>query len=261
MSVVESFVVNVAPFGESRTAYVYLPNNYSTTGEPLPVIYFCDGQNLFDKSVSAFGVIWNIGETMDEIYRNTGKSAVVVGLCASANHRNTEYSPWHCNGVEAEYWGDDVGGEGHAYAEFLAKSMTETTLQRYNVSSNPKNVAVAGSSMGGLISCYIAMRYNDVFGYMGLFSSAVCFNRQKFGDFFRSMDKKPDSRAFVYCGGNEQTDGISSETMLRDSFWLYDRLTEHGVGTLLVVDSGGIHNEISWAKHFGKMALDFLCQT
>ncbi len=258
----ENFFVDVPPFGERRNVYVYLPECYKEKGEPLPVIYFCDGQNAFDEETSSFGMSWHADTALDKIFALHGKTAVVVGVECSPSKRNTEYSPWKTDLYELapDYFGSDLGGCGDEYARFVAQDLTKIISQRYNVSTDRCKTAIVGSSMGGLISCYIGLRYPHVFGCMGLFSSAVCFNRGELESFLDEVGANalPEQKAFVYCGGKEDVDGIPARGMLDDSVWLYNRLAEMGVTAKLVLDSDKFHNELAWCEHFPSFAEYFL---
>lgn len=257
-----SFFVDVPPFGERRRVYVYSPECYDKNGEPLPVIYFCDGQNAFDEATSSFGMSWHADRALDELQARCGKTAVVVGVECSSSKRNTEYSPWQTDLYELapDYFGSDLGGSGDEYARFVAQDLTKIVSQRYNVSTDRNKTAIIGSSMGGLISCYIGLRYPQIFGCMGLFSSAVCFNRGELENFLDGLDVNalPEQKAFVYCGGREDVDGIPARVMLDDSVWLYKRLADMGVNARLVLDSDKLHNELAWCEHFPAFAEYFL---
>ena len=52
--------------GNERDILVYLPPSYSLGTKSYPVLYFQDGQNLFDQETSFAGE-WQVDETMEQL--------------------------------------------------------------------------------------------------------------------------------------------------------------------------------------------------
>ena len=94
--------------------WVYLPPNYQTSTKKYPVIYMHDGQNLFDDKTSFIGE-WNVDETLNELYKNTGKGFIVVGIENGGEERINEYTPW----PHEEYG----GGKGSIYIDFIVNTL------------------------------------------------------------------------------------------------------------------------------------------
>lgn len=44
---VETFDVSITPYGLTRRTFVYLPDDWQTSGKKYPVLYMFDGHNLF----------------------------------------------------------------------------------------------------------------------------------------------------------------------------------------------------------------------
>ena len=61
--------------GNKRDILIYLPPSYETGGGPFPVLYFHDGQNLFDAATSYAGE-WGVDETMEALSRD-GMEAIL----------------------------------------------------------------------------------------------------------------------------------------------------------------------------------------
>lgn len=77
----------------SHKVWLYLPPNYNDSEDSYPVIYMHDAQNLFDDATSYAGE-WQIDETLNELYKTTGKSFIVVGVENGGEKRIEEYTPW-----------------------------------------------------------------------------------------------------------------------------------------------------------------------
>src|SRR5262249_57040108 len=64
------------------------------------------------------------------------------------------------------------------------------------------HTGVAGSSMGGLISLYAALKYPEVFGRAGIFSPAFWFSDQNYA-FARAAKPLPGARLYFVTGARE----------------------------------------------------------
>lgn len=91
MSKVESFQMEIPQLGRTRTVWVYLPTGYKKRGQPYPVIYMHDGQNIFYDHLTAYGTAWHVDQTMEKIQQLTGMTAIVVGVECNSERRLSEY--------------------------------------------------------------------------------------------------------------------------------------------------------------------------
>lgn len=259
MSKIESFEMNMPQLNRSRTVWVYLPDNYGN--EPLPVIYMHDGQNLFYDKLTAFGTAWHVDKTLDELYATTGHSAIVVGVESNDKHRLSEYSPWKMNffafAAKRETPKENRGGEGALYADFFAKTLKPAIDAKYKTDRERNATAVIGSSMGGLISCYLALTYQRVYETMGLFSTFTPFNQGAFDRFVKRTPQTLPQHALVYCGGKEGL-RVPDKAMERSSINLYYTLKKRGINCELLLSSELTHYETAWDIYFHKFAADFL---
>ena len=256
MHKIENFEIEMKAFGCKRKVWVYLPDGYDPKGEPFPVIYMQDGQNLFYKELTLYGDVWHADRAMDRVQKNTGRAAIVVGVENSVD-RITEYAPW--KGAKEYGVLQSMGGRGSEYAEFFATELKKEVDKRYNTVRGREGTAVIGSSAGGMISTYIGLRYQDVYETMGLFSTAVSFNGEEFRRFVKETPQKAPQHALVYVGGKEDIAVLfTAEQMVDDSVWLYKELASRGVKTELIVNSEFLHNEYAWSVYFNKFAEDFV---
>lgn len=263
MSTIESFQIEIPQLKRNRIVWVYLPDGYDQ-GDGFPVIYMHDGQNCFFDRLATFGRSWRVGETMDDIASRFGYKAIVVAVENDDRFRLSEYSPWKINffafkeKLTIAKSHANRGGEGEAYTEFFVKTLKNEIDSRYKTERIRQATAIVGSSMGGLISCYAALKYPKVYSHAGLFSTYTLFNQAAFDFFIRRSALTEPLNAFIYCGGNEADDFVSSKQMTNSSSKLYRQLTRLGVNCRLVFDSPRPHNEESWGVHFYDFALAFL---
>lgn len=65
------------------------------------------------------------------------------------------------------------------FADFLAKELVPWMRRNYNVTTDPKQVVVAGSSYGGIASTYAALRHPETFGNVLCQSGSFWWSAQK----------------------------------------------------------------------------------
>ena len=62
---VETFTTRITPYGLDRNVFLYLPDDWKTSGRRYPVVYMFDGHNLFFDSTATYGTCWGLKEYMD----------------------------------------------------------------------------------------------------------------------------------------------------------------------------------------------------
>ncbi len=262
MAKIENFEMEITTLGRMRTVWVYLPDNYTDKGDGFPVIYMHDGQNLFYDRLTAYGAAWHVDKVLGDIYRTTGMSCMVVGVECNDKVRFSEYSPWKAvpNMRNRPKEKENQGGDGVKYGEWFATVLKPYIDNRYNTDKHRMATAVAGSSMGGLISCYIGLKYQRIFETMGLFSTYTAFNQPAFNHFENSTPQNLPQHAFIYAGGKEwgQEDSKANRQMVTIAVNLYNTLFKRQICCELVVDSELPHYETAWETYFRPFAESFL---
>ncbi len=211
-----------------RRIWIYLPEEYALSRKRYPVLYMHDGQNLFDNMVAPFGE-WGVDEMMDSI--KDSRQSIIVGIEHGNNKRLTEYNPF------ASRFGK---GEGDAYLEFIVLKLKPFIDSVYRTKKEREHTLIAGSSMGGLISLYAAMKYPQVFGGAAVLSPAFWIAPQLVKDIQQySSTIKP--AVYFVCGN------LESDKMVSDMKAVYETLKQAGYNNLVFKTvPGGRHNETFW---------------
>ncbi|MFY9242339.1 MAG: alpha/beta hydrolase-fold protein [Polaribacter sp.] len=221
----------------SHKAWLYLPPNYNDSEDSYPVIYMHDAQNLFDDATSYAGE-WQIDETLNELYKTTGKSFIVVGVENGGEKRIEEYTPW-----KHEKYG---GGKGAIYINFLVNELKPFIDKTYRTKTAAEHTAIIGSSLGGLISFYGGLKNPEVFGKVGALSTSFWFS-DKVNDFAKENGNQQNSKIYFLVGEKE------GDTMVPDTENMAKLLVDSGfpdknIKTKIVAD--GIHSESFWKTEF-----------
>jgi alpha-amylase len=237
--------------GRTRRVWIYLPPGYATSARRYPVLYMHDGQNVFDAATSFAGE-WGVDETLDRL-RGLGDSGViVVAVDNGQTRRMAEYDPW----VNAQY----SGGEGDKYVAFLAHTLKPYIDSHYRTLGDRSHTGIAGSSMGGLISLYAALKYPDIYGRVGVFSPAFWVAPVIF-DYARHAHPVPGTRIYMVMGGKE---GDTPDVFVHDAQRMADTLRAAGFDSggsavINLVKADGTHSEWFWRREF-PVAYEWLFQ-
>jgi len=226
----------IPQLGRSRRVWVYLPDDYATSKKSYPVLYMHDGQNVFDAATSYVGE-WGVDETLDSLRA----SVIVVAIDHGATHRLDEYNPWK----NARYG----GGEGRAYVDFLVKTLKPYIDMHYRTVRDAAHTAIAGSSMGGLISLYAALAYPNVFGKAGVFSPALWIAPEIVAFAHAARLARRPRLYFVSAGdesANQQQLDVS-QPLMRE---LMARGYVNDVDLVVRVKPDGAHSEWFWKREF-----------
>ena len=223
-----------------RTAYIYLPEDYEVdTLRRYPVLYMFDGHNVFFDADSAFGKSWN----MTSYLLWTRKQMIVVAVECNkkGNNRLKEYSP--TSFADAKY--GNITGKGRTYMNWLVKELKPYIDANYRTMPGREHTAIAGSSMGGLMSLYAACCYNKVFSKAACLSPSLWTNPEKLMDLIGKTKIAPNTTIYMDYGSEEMFNhAANGEALISMSHLL---LTKR-VNLALRVVPGGTHSESSWEK-------------
>lgn len=227
---------------------VWLPPGYGNARRRHPVVYFQDGQNIFEPATAFNGNAWMAGETAAALVQSREIAApILVGVANTGANRINEYTP-----TRGEYEGPDGNkarsqGNAKRYAKFFVEEIKPYIDAKYLTLPGPRTTAVVGSSLGGLVSLYFGLWYPRVFGTVGAMSPSLWWdNRTVFHDFGR-LPKKPGFRIWLDTGTAEP--GWESAPLFRDL--LVGRGWTQGVDLAYHEAPGADHSEGAWAARLG----------
>ena len=237
---------------EARDIIVYLPPDYnSARHRRYPVLYLHDGQNIFDAATAFNNNEWGVDEVTETLIVNGEiEPLIVVGIYNAGMKRMNEYT--HV----PDYRGR--GGLARAYGKMIVNDLKPFMDREYRTLSNSANTGLGGSSLGGLVTMYLGLRYPEVFGKLLVMSPSVWWANR---DILKKVSRgryKGSQKIWLDVGTCE---GMNPEMCLRNVKDLRDALTHKGwrLGQDLefVEDLGAGHDERAWGSRIGR-ALKFL---
>lgn len=241
-----------------RTLLVYLPPNYQDhPDQRYPVLYMHDGQNIFDAATSFAGVEWQVDDAAERLIAE-GKiePIIIVGMYNNAN-RMTEYTP-----RPDDKLGSD-GKRGDDYARFVVQEVKPFIDRTYRTDPAREKTGIAGSSLGGLISLYMAREHADTFGLCGGVSPSLqwgggqLLKKWQAGD----TDWMLSTRFWIDMGTAEgrPAPGGSVPSSVLNTRAMADLFAgaglKRGEGYEYLEVPAGQHNEAAWARRIDSILL------
>jgi predicted alpha/beta superfamily hydrolase len=228
---------------DRRDLIVYLPPQYEAEPErKFPVLYLNDGQNLFDPATSYIkGKTWQVRETADAaIEAGEVEPLVIVGIYNTGNRRLAEYTPerdWQMG-----------GGEADSYGAMLTSELMPWIAEHYRVLTDRESTGLGGSSLGGLVSLYLGLKYPEVFSRLAVLSPSVWWNHKSILGFLNETAPHLRERPRIWLDVGDHEGRMT----LRDTELLSKRLLANGwrEDETLHFEKirGGTHDEASWAS-------------
>jgi predicted alpha/beta superfamily hydrolase len=230
----------------SRDLFIYLPKAYFSEPERrFPVLLLHDGQNLIDGSLSYVkGSTWNIGTTADaEIASGRVEPTVLVGVANTGPQRIAEYTPTPDRRLG--------GGKGPLYARLLVDELLPMLRDEFRILPNREAVGVAGSSLGGLISLSIGLRYPDTFSRIGVLSPSIWWDNRTILRDVRALHEHLPLRIWLDIGTGEGLRHIRDTDLMAKL--LIAKGWREGHDLMYHRIPAAQHNEAAWAARFGQV--------
>jgi predicted alpha/beta superfamily hydrolase len=219
---------------------VYLPPGYHQN--PLrrfPVLYMQDGKNLFFPEEAFEGREWTVDETLHQLDAMSALDRVVV-VGIHSGDRMAEYTK---PGYEA-------------YARSVVEEIKPAVDGRIRVLGSSAETGVLGSSLGGVVSFFMAWQYPEVFGFAACMSSTFS-HRDDLVDRVLTEPRNP-ARFYLdsgYPGDNYEVTLAMAMALMRRGY----RPREDFLHLVFPLDA---HDERAWGRRlhiplqlgFGRLA-------
>lgn len=237
---VESWQITIPTLDKKkvRKAYVYLPVEYKDGGR-YPVMYMFDGHNLFDDKEATFGKSWGLADYLD--YTRTPLIIAAVECNHEGFSRLEEYTPISFTDDEFGY----IEAKGKKYMDWLVRKFKPYIDDNYSTLPDRLNTAIAGSSMGGLMTLFALSHYNKTFSLGAALSPSLWVAGGEIPPFLLGAKFTPDTVLYTDYGSRE----FKIHPERRSQFAkTCGYLMEQGLNLTARVVPGGTHSEESWER-------------
>ena len=223
-SLTDMLTVDAPALGRAHQLRIYLPGGYEENVlRRYPVLYMQDGRNLFFPEEAFQNREWRVDESLtllDDM--NAADKCIVVGVHAA--DRMQEYTK---PGYEQ-------------YGNSLVRDVKPFVDGRFRTLPDRAETGVMGSSLGGVVSFYLAWQHPDVFGFAGCLSSTFS-HRDDLIDRVLAEDRR-NVRFYLDSGWP----GDNYEVSLAMAMALVHRGYEYGRDFLHLAFPHAAHDEIAW---------------
>lgn len=240
-----------------RDVIVYLPPGYDRDKQRrYSVLYMHDGQNLFDGATSYIpGQEWRVDEAAESlIARGRIEPLIIVGVYNTGKDRVNEYTPV----AEPKH---KAGGKADLYGRLLVEELKPFIDKTYRTKRDASHTGLGGSSLGGLVSMYLGLKYPKVFGRVAVVSPSVWWANNQIVHYLESLPKKPPLRIWLDIGTKEGGKADEAQRTVDGARLLKEGLIRKGwkleKNLKYLEAEGAEHNERAWAARVEQI-LEFL---
>ena len=225
---------------KKRRAYVYLPEDYEEDDEKrYPVLYMFDGHNLFSDSEATYGKSWGLSDYLNKT--NTQVLVAAVECNHEGNERLSEYSP-----VDFTFRnGEEIKGRGKKYMDWLVGTFKPYIDENFRTLPGRAHTAIAGSSMGGLMTLFALSKYNKYFSRGAALSPSLWAFGVNLAEFIENSKFSKDTVLYMDYGSKEFDKGGIAKNNFRTAT---NSFLQKGVNLTARIVMDGTHSEASWEK-------------
>ena len=202
-----------------------------------------DGQNVFDAATSFTGVEWGIDESCERLIGEKKMAPIIVVAVANAGaDRLHEYTP--TRGVY-EAFGETGRSKALAsrYGRFLVEELKPFIDRKYRTRPEGEFTGLGGSSLGGLVTLVLGLRFPQVFTRLAVMSPSIWWDDCVLYRLVETLRHKPALKIWLDTGTQEQ--GWERAAVLRDH--LLDKGWRLGDDLAFLEAEGAGHHEGAWA--------------
>lgn len=185
-----------------RKVWIYLPKSYAYSNtKSYPVLYMHDGQHLFDGA-AAVGRRGPVGWQVDKAINRSANEAIVVAIAHGGEERDRLH----------DYVVLPVAGmpepAGEEYLADIIHTLKPYVDAHYRTMPDRKYTAMAGSSLGGLLSLYAGLMHPEHFACLGVFSPSLWLDDRQVNTFIDTLQAAEQAlqqkqNYYLYGGGLE----------------------------------------------------------
>lgn len=164
--------------GYEKEIHVWKPDDYDADSEEkYASVYVLDGQTMafIGKDGQSLDDCEVVTEQVRAMTSVTGEKAIVIAVDTYGNMRDITRDAELAPDLSAYGAEIDRQTNGNEFASFVAQTLVPYIEENYNVYTDALHTSIAGASLGGLESFYIAMEYPELFGTVGALSPSFLF--------------------------------------------------------------------------------------
>ena len=143
----------------------------------------------------------------------------MVGIYSAGLNRINEYTPTKLSGGR--------GGEADLYGRMLVEEIKPFIDNQYRTLRSASETGLGGSSLGGLLTMYLGLKYAGTFGMLEVSSPAFDWDHEMITRCVDSLHRKTHQRIWLTVGTGELERFVSSTRSLHAA--LVDKGWQEGI--------------------------------
>jgi len=224
----------------TRDVWIYAPpamveNTYFWAEN---VIVMQDGQNL--------APLWNVTNHVNSLIDQQLMEQLFIIGPYNTPDRIGEYTY-----SKSKYYG---GGKGDIYLDWVQDTLVPLVATKFQIRTAQPNLAIGGSSLGGLISCYAGITRPHIYSKMICMSSSFWWNNADFHSTIipQLTDTNGKTQSYYLDSGDSgnSDDDIHDTSIVSTSFLTSLKGFTLGKNFFWYCLRGGQHNEYYWSERF-----------
>jgi len=230
-----------------RPLYVYLPEAaLQNRRKKFPVIYCQDGQNIWDDPHCCFGHGgWYLNRIVDELAADGKIEPVILVGIPHSEERYRDYAPRR----------SFADGRDQAYVNFVCEVAKPYIEKNFPAKKRRGDVALLGSSLGGLMALWLAHQRPEQFGKAICLSGAFQVRDRQRCAFVDYLTGIPHQNLQIYLDSGTVGDGVRLTRKVVAQYRA--RGWRDGTDLMYLEAKGHEHNERCWRDRVWR-ALVFL---
>ena len=256
MQVNSHYQVRGVPGRVNRSSFRGRLVDFWSPPKPSHLLIAHDGQNIFDPRTATRRSTWRMAQNGIKVFEEAGLTPpAIIGVFHSSSKSDpngrfkdlTPQKPFLTNvkpQVETTLKIDELHGDD--YQRLIAEEIVPSILDYLNFKPSFENIAMVGSSMGGLATLNALALRKDFFGTALAFSPHWVIGGKALVEHMLNELPKPGSHRVWMSRGDRKLDATYKEDqehadkLMRDFGWRHDYRSTifHKAG----------HNERAWAK-------------
>jgi predicted alpha/beta superfamily hydrolase len=225
---------------KDRDVVVWLPPGYGQeTARRYPVLYMHDGMAVF--------VLWHIDDIARPLVESKQIEPLIIVMVSNGGtqeDRFDDYTPTRDSNFTS-------GGKADAYGRMLVEELKPFIDSQYSTLPDAAHTGLGGTSLGGLVSLYLGLKYPAMFGRLAVMSPSVWWDNKRIVRNVKELAAKPAMRIWLDTGTGE------GPFVMGDTKSLRDALVKKGwtlKSDLMYFEArGATHDEESFAKRVEPM--------
>ncbi len=121
-----------------------------------------------------------------------------------------------------------MGGKADRYGRLIVEELKPFIDATYRTKGDAKHTGLGGSSLGGLVSLYLGLKYPDVFGKIAAISPSVWFADKQIVHYVEMLKTRPKLRIWLDTGTKEGGNPEEARYTVDDARLLEKTLVKKG---------------------------------